>query len=162
MPWLTVTAEPTLVIISGLPGSGKTTVAKRLAHERPGVRLCPDDWMDALGADIWDSDFRERVEQFQRALAADLLRCGTTAIIEWGTWAYEEREQLRRDAVAVSARTEFIVLDLPLETLWQRVVERGREDPPITRDHFQAYDDAFQRPNDSEVAAYDAFTRMAE
>lgn len=85
---LSVSGEPTLVIVSGLPGSGKTTIAKQLAQERPGVRLCPDDWMEALGADICDGEFRYPVEQFQRTLAADLLRCGTTAIIEWGTWAF--------------------------------------------------------------------------
>lgn len=125
------------------------------------MRLCPDDWMEALGADIWDSDFRERIEQFQRKLAVDLLRCGTTAIIEWGTWACEEREQLRQDAVALGVRTELIVLDPPLETLWQRVANRGREDPPITREHFAGYDASFQRPDASEAARYDAFSHWS-
>jgi predicted kinase len=35
----------------GLPGSGKTTLGKRLAVEVPAVRLCPDEWMAALGVD---------------------------------------------------------------------------------------------------------------
>lgn len=153
-----VVTGPTLVIISGLPGSGKTTLATQLANDRPGVRLCPDDWMAALGADIWDSDFRERVERFQQTLVAELLRCGTTAIIEWGTWAREERERLRHVAVGVGARTELVVLDPPLETLWERVVERGLEDPPMRREDLEGAYEFFQRPDDEEAVTYDLFT----
>lgn len=69
-----MSSNPTLVIISGLPGSGKTTLATRIAETRPGVRLCPYDWMDALGVDLWDGDFRDGTERLQRQLALDLLR----------------------------------------------------------------------------------------
>lgn len=153
-----VTNVPTLVIISGVPGSGKTTLATKLARERPGVRLCPDDWMAALGIGLWNSEFRERLEQLQANLAADLLRCGGTAIIEWGTWAREERERLWDLAREMGARAELIVLDPGLETLWSRVTARGLEDPPITREYLEGAHAFFQRPDEAEVATYDSFT----
>ncbi len=37
-----------LVVVCGLPGSGKTTHARRLEHEIDAERLCPDEWMQAL------------------------------------------------------------------------------------------------------------------
>lgn len=162
-----VEGEPTLIILCGLPGSGKSTLARRLANERPGVRFCPDDWMEALGVDLWDEAFRCRIEQLQRRLAFDVLRCGTTAVIEWGTWAADERESLRREAVELGAKTELIVLDPPLETLYQRVAQRrveegAREDPPLTREHLRAYNELFQRPDAAESAAYDMFLRVEE
>ena len=41
-----------LVVITGLPGSGKTTMATELAHAMPACRMWPDDWMRASGIDL--------------------------------------------------------------------------------------------------------------
>jgi predicted kinase len=54
--------SPTLVVICGLPGSGKTTHARCLEQEMPALRFCPDEWMQALGIDLYDEDRRDRVE----------------------------------------------------------------------------------------------------
>src|SRR5215475_5614819 len=54
-----------LVVLTGLPGSGKTTLAIRLAGSLPACRMCPDDWMVAAGIDLWDDAFRVRIEAFQ-------------------------------------------------------------------------------------------------
>ena len=35
-------------MLCGLPGSGKTTLAKKLENERQAIRLCPDEWVIAL------------------------------------------------------------------------------------------------------------------
>lgn len=39
-----------LLLTCGLPGAGKTSLARRLAAERGAVRLTKDDWLVALGA----------------------------------------------------------------------------------------------------------------
>jgi predicted kinase len=43
-----------LVLICGMPGAGKTTLARRMAQERRLVRLCPEDWLAGLGLDLQD------------------------------------------------------------------------------------------------------------
>ena len=75
-----------LIIVCGLPGSGKTTHARQVQEKLQAIRFCPDEWMDALSLDIWDQPRREKIERLQWQLAQQLLALGLTVIIEWGTW----------------------------------------------------------------------------
>jgi predicted kinase len=40
------------VVITGLPGSGKTSLAASVTESLPAVRMCPDDWMCVAGIDL--------------------------------------------------------------------------------------------------------------
>ena len=51
-----------LIIVCGLPGAGKTTYAKAAERRLAAVRLCPDEWMDALSIDLYDELSRNRIE----------------------------------------------------------------------------------------------------
>ncbi len=148
-----------LVIVCGLPGSGKSTVAKRLESEYGGVRLCPDDWMDALRIDLFDVAVRARIENLQWSLARRLLELQQVVVIEWGTWAREERDALREGARALGAAVELHVLDEPVEVLWERVGRRGPEKRvgrrALTRADLESYGTSFQRPNEDELRLYD-------
>lgn len=144
-----------LIIICGLPGAGKTTLAQRLAERRQGSIFSPDDWMDALGIDLWDSAKRKGIEDLQWRQAQDLLRLGGTVIIEWGTWARSERDTLREGARALGAQVELYFVDAPPEILHQRTSARGREIPPLTLADLQVYSAAIERPDDAEFALYD-------
>src|SRR5260370_7518703 len=81
-----------LIIVCGLPGSGKTAHAKLLEGRLHAIRLSPDEWMDALSLDLYDEARREKIETLQWKFGQELLALGLTVIIEWGTWARSERD----------------------------------------------------------------------
>lgn len=125
-----------LVVITGLPGSGKTTLALELAASMPAARMCPDDWMMASGIDLWDEEARARIEQLQLELALKLLHGGQNVVIEWGVWAREERDALREAARAVGALVELHYVTAPIDELWRRTVEtRPRREVGVSSDH---------------------------
>ena len=44
--------QATLFIICGLPGAGKTTLAKKIEGSLSAVRMSADDWMTALSINL--------------------------------------------------------------------------------------------------------------
>lgn len=43
-------SQARLIVVAGLPGSGKTTLAHQLEQTYAAVRLSADDWMESLGS----------------------------------------------------------------------------------------------------------------
>lgn len=147
--------ESRLIIVCGLPGSGKTTYARMLEGKLGGVRFCPDEWMDALAIDLYDEERRAKIEALQWKLGRELLALGLTAIIEWGTWGRSERDSLRLEARALGAAVELHYLSAPAGVLFERVQRRAMENPPITRDALAQWSEKFQIPTAEEMALFD-------
>jgi predicted kinase len=147
------------MVVCGLPGSGKTTLAGRLAAARGAVRLCPDEWMEQLGLSLWDLEARARVERLQGVLAHDLLTAGCSVVLEWGTWFRSERDALRAEARSRGASVELYHLDAPDEDLWRRIRSRGRERPPITLQQVRSWRELFEPPTQEELALFDVGRR---
>lgn len=150
-------ADPRLIIVCGLPGAGKTTLSKTIEKRLRAVRLCPDEWLDALAINLHREDFRGRVEALQWKLAQDLLGLGLTVIIEWGTWARSERDTLRLGARSLGAAVELHYVSAPVQVLFDRLQRRGRECPPIEREQLLQWVEVFQAPTPEEIALFDRF-----
>ena len=71
-------ARPILTLFCGLPGSGKTTVAKRIEAECGSIRICTDDWQEALGVPHVDEDFHQRLQTQLYSLALDFFAMAFT------------------------------------------------------------------------------------
>lgn len=124
------------------------------------MRFTPDEWMDAL-FHTNEVDGRRWVLESELlwGVAARVLALGGNAILDYGCWSEEERELFRTRARELGATTEIVLLDPPLEVLWERVDKRNADLPPgtfrITRDELKEYSGLFQRPTDDELARWD-------
>jgi predicted kinase len=148
-----------LILICGLPASGKTTLARQLAPKIPAIRLDKDKWTTQLGHDVWDDEFRVRVEQQLWALSQELLAQGQSVILEWGHWARVERDEKRLGARALEVGVELHYLDAPLEELIERAERRNASGEwsatPMTRAHFEQWATIFQPPDAEELLLFD-------
>jgi len=140
-----------LVLICGLPASGKSTLARRLTREIRAISLDKDAWVTQLGADPWDDDFRVRLEHQLWVLSQDLLARGQSVILDWGHWARAERNEKRLGARALGVGVELRYLDAPLEEMIERAERRNASGEwtasPITRAHFERWATIFQPPD---------------
>ena len=123
----------TLLLMCGLPGSGKTTLAKRLEVERGALRLTPDEWIVKLfGADLTPPALewcRDPVEAVQWSVAERALQLGVNVILDFGFWSRSEREEFRARAAALGVGSEVHFLDAPREVLLSRLSARNAERP---------------------------------
>lgn len=159
--------EPgTLIMICGLPGAGKTTLAQKLEIERNALRLCPDEWILPLLKDTKDISeldrLREPVEQLLWKETQRLLQLGVTVIMENGFWPDWERAIYRDRAKELGAKVELHFLDAPFETLWERVSRRNEHPETeivIRQDTLKEFTTKFNPPSEEEGKTYDFYKR---
>jgi predicted kinase len=152
--------SPTLLLTCGLPGSGKTTLARRLAVERDAQRFTKDEWVRDLGGDLWDEELRIRLEGKLIELAFELLAAGRSCILDFGLWSREEREALRLRARRLGVRVELHFVDVELAELVRRTARRYADAPEaapeISAEQLTLWASSFQAPSNAEQRLFDA------
>ncbi|QIO44597.1 AAA family ATPase [Rhizobium leguminosarum bv. trifolii] len=161
---------PTLYLTCGLPGSGKTSLAKISEHEASALRLTGDDWMHKLYSGISTPEAetgpcRGRVESLQWQIALRAIRLECNVVVDWGVWSRAERDICREEARAAGARVVLCFLDVPFDALWDRLSRRNAALPAGTFDISRAdllrWCKLFEPPTAEELALYDRQTLPA-
>ncbi|MBA3826383.1 MAG: AAA family ATPase [Ktedonobacterales bacterium] len=157
---------PRLSLLCGLPGAGKTTLARRMESELGVMRLCPDEWLIDLGITLWDEATRGRLEQRLTLLALSLLQRGQSVVLEYGFWWRSERDQKRAEAHASGAEIALYYLNPPPEELWHRLNARNQAGQPgnvtIRRDVLEEWKTLFQAPDAAEFALFDKASEVVD
>jgi predicted kinase len=137
-------AQPLFIVFAGLPGTGKSSVARALAAELSAVWLRVDSLEQAIrAADIAGDDLKDAGYRAAYALASDNLKLGRTVVGDsvnpWmltrNAWRdvglgagarMVEVETICSDAVEHRRRVETRVVDVPGLALpdWQAVITR--------------------------------------
>ena len=150
--------RPLLVLFCGLPGSGKTTLARERARETGAVRFSTDEWMEDLGVDFFDA-MRNNLQRRLDELWKELLEHRQSVILEDGTWKRKERDEIRRIAGVLGATTEMHCFDIPFDELWRRLELRNSMTThgaaPITREVLDESRRRLESPDAAELSMFD-------
>ena len=153
--------RPVLIAFCGLPGSGKTSIAKEVEKTRGAVRINTDEWVAALGADFFDDAFRAKLQIRLYEHGITLLQRGQSIIVEDGLWTRDERDSYREVAHKLGATIELHYFDVDIDELWRRLEARnavGAHDTvPITKELLKTCWLRFQRPDGAELGLFDRY-----
>ena len=145
----------TLYLICGLPGSGKTTIAKEIEQAQGALLLSEDAWMETLFHTGYDDEKRDTVKAVQWEIAARVLELGRDVVLDWGFWSRAERDDFRARARALGVRTVLRFADVPFDVLWARVARRNENLTPgtfhIEETDLRLWEKSFDRPTAEEL-----------
>ena len=148
-----------MFLIVGLPGAGKTTVAKQLAVEQRALRLTPDAWMIRLYGESDPGGKRDVLEGRLIWLALEALQLGTNVVLDFGLWGRDERSALRWLAASQGAACEVVYLPITRAEQLKRIRHRWHQAPSetfhISEAEVDRWRDQFEPPDHTELAGLD-------
>lgn len=147
--------QPALFLTVGLPGTGKTTAARRIEAEHGALRLTKDEWMKALYGHDNPASASDVIEGRLIQIGMRALELGISVVIDFGLWSRDERSALRQAAADIGAAVVICYLELtPTEQrkrLDQRLAEAPHETWPISDQQLTEWAPRIDIPTSAEL-----------
>lgn len=141
-------SQPCLVLVGGLPASGKSYFSRHLAQQLPAAVLESDALRKALvSRPTYSWQENRRLFQACHQLIGDLLRRGIRVIFDATNLQEAAREQLYRVADRAGAKLVVVWVEAPPEVVWERMGARQRGLDP--HDQSQADWEVYRRLSES-------------
>lgn len=139
-----MTQDAVLHLLCGLPASGKSTLAHRLAEVPGTVILHEDEWLAALYGDqmVTVADYARCAARLRRAIGphvVSLLQADVSVVLDFPANTPAFRAWMRELIDLSGARHRMHVLEASDDLCWQRMQSRNaRGDHPfqVTRAQF--------------------------
>ncbi|MDP9763393.1 AAA family ATPase [Deinococcus enclensis] len=152
-----VSAPGHIHAVHGFLAAGKTTFARRLERDLPGLRFNTDEWVVALhGPDLGPEEFpgaARRVTAELDRLWPRAASLGLHVVLDYGFWARRHRDALRAQAAALGVPLTLYALSVPADVARARIARRNRE-PGALHLPAEAFDRLWPRyePPDADEA----------
>jgi predicted kinase len=121
--------RPTLFLTVGLPGTGKTTAARRIEIEQQALRLTKDEWVKALYGRENPRSAQDVIEGRLIQIGLRALELGNNVVIDYGLWGRDERSALRQAAADIGAMVEMRYFELTSAEQRRRLAARQAQAP---------------------------------
>ena len=129
--------EPPLIVVSGLPGTGKSFFCRKLAESLPFLILSSDALRKALfPSPMYKENENKRLFSACHALIEEFLKKGIPIIFDATNLMERHREYLYRAAERAGAKLILVCVEAPTEVVRQRLL--SREKTVILQDDSEA------------------------
>ena len=153
-----MSAKPTVYLLCGFIGAGKTTFAQQLELRTGAVRITKDACLIRLiGHDATIPGYAEsdrKIIELSREVAFQFVAQGIDVILDEGFWDKEERATMRRRIEGMGAEAVPYYLDAPIAVIRARVARRSADPPPdsfrISDELLDVYLAKWEPPGDDE------------
>lgn len=157
LPYFNMNAQnqkPTLYLMVGIVGSGKSTYAAKFALRNNCEIVCPDDIREELTGDIGDQSKNKEVFAMAETRARYFLTHDTSVLVDATCYNKKNRKTWQELAKSLQIRIVAVVMEAPFDICRERNQKRKRVVPDFVIDKQIA---GYQEPT---LEEFDAILRI--